>query len=634
MNEFIGRKEYLAKIMNRAKADKPKHLSIFGLPMIGKTQIVWAWQRQVIEDMKKKSSPERELYIFFSENKEGEKVIAEARFPYLDVVAKLLKDIKKDCKQRVGNNDTRFSSILNEIDENPCFDNAVTATEKLRDIIRKINDLNIEDNRKLRAVLVLDEFQAIENNWSEEDYRQFCSLLLDEELDLFCIVISRPELNYVVNKFTYKIIPFESLLINSYSEDDFNEFLTDLLINCVKNSVSFNLYNVKKSLLTACGKIPGLLSKAADYIDFAREIPSAQIFQTSFEGYYLDVATFLYEEEKKQLQSFTHIVKCYFRSSREYEDVLARYLGLGYVELVNQNDSLSEVCRQYSRYDDKNVLVSYYTTYCPGFINYLYTGYVTEDSKSDEKDPILNKIRDLRDLFTGLILTLRYITEMELREEFCGEPREWHEELFCRFRAQKYDREQRQMIKWYAIQSPDQNNPKITLWYYYPEERINREGGVWATQINEYENDDKMIEVTYNSLKYVRNALNESGQECDVLDSISLVDHGNILLKYPERFAKYFGVLGDLNHQWGGSAKNLLRNCLRVLQDDVRNKISHYSRRSTVSNSIVAKLYKDLCIELLKSIYNYIAIGKKKDSNIPKIEEVLNKIEALRPKDS
>ena len=558
---FIGREEELAFLMRHADADRPVHVSVYGLPHVGKTSLLKEWTRRLKENGGQTPSGRRLCILSGGE--------LNAYSEYTEVINSFYYNIAS-FSAACGNADLgSLAESLKAMGGYPSFTDAGEATEQLRDAIRKVNACGF------RVVLSLDEFEfaSDERLWPEGSYRKFCSLLLDESLDLFCVIASRPHISYIIGKHCCKIIPFEPFLLRSFSDEDMTEYLKELSAAGGPDLLAESSGEDLMRLLTACGKNPYLLSFTAKQI---LEKPASvketlKTLHRSITDHYAQVVSFMLEEEKKEQKSFTHVIKCYFGTSDDYGDIIDTYIRLGYIEEEAPEGRFAAAYKRYARYDKKDTVICYYTTVCPGFINYLYTHE-------------LDQIRDIRDLLTGLIHALRYITEEELAAIY-PPPLRWHEELLKRFEG-KTDYAELRNDKWFST----------------PRERIGSERKSW---IDAHQNE--MITVSDPSLRFAVQELlrGGKGRQMAVLDAISLTDHAAILCAYPEHFADYFGILGDLRSDiW---ARKALKDLLEDIQKNIRNPISHYSRRSKTKKDMESR--KSSCIDLLRSIYSFYADG-------------------------
>ena len=638
---FIGREKELVKLNELASAETPKHLSIFGLPHVGKTTLVREWIKE-IQDKGGRTPSGRVLYILNGGELSGHTV------DYTAVVSRLMSRIKTDFLGKRNAGGASGAQALSALFENngvtPLVD-AEEATQRLREAIQKINEVC-----GLRVTLILDEFEYVDN-WKEEEYRRFCMLLLDRKLDLFCIAVSRPHVSYITSEHRCKIIPFESHLLSSFSEIEMEEYFRRLRDNGGLNLVA-GYSKDKRRLLYACGKNPYLLNELAKKIcaDGNHSIQnSLEELNATVKGLYNDVVTFMLDEEKKKQRSFTHVVKCFLGMSDDYDDIIDRYIDLGYIEKIESTDSFSMFFDRYARFDDQGNLDYYYMTVSPGFIDYLHTGCVV-DSKTGTQSDILEHIKDIRDLFTGLVHSLRRITEEELKKNLKEELRKnlteelkrknvpanqaestadglvphddkkypWHEFLMNCFFAKKGDNKQEH----YALHKSKASNDWDDI--LRVDKTNNEISGRIKDRIRWNRFEDVRIRVSQQSLRYAIKALQKGGGGSEILDSISLVDHAKVLCRYPGFFANYFGILGDLNNSQG---KENLSDCLNDINENVRNPLSHYSRRKLPNGEM--KLYRELCIELLKSIYVYIVDGKRVAQNV-NIRHILDIIDPER----
>ena len=594
---FIGKGRYLRQLNEHAGSKFPTHLSLYGLPHVGKSELVEKWKETItggngnIGALNTKFGEKKLFFIHIPELHE-----TSTYSDVVDIILGQIKDnFKKDYKEFFRRNapDPKNTTDFDQAISTSSEVDPVTITQRLREVVDYINGLQI------RVILILDEFEKTEETWKEKDYRQFCKLLLDTNLDLFCIIVSRPHLSYIVSEHIYQLMPFETKLVESLTDRELKTYLRRLWRCCeldnrgLRRSDPNNLKILEKPirrLLTSCGKNPYLLDLASlKIINNCRNLgqksfdeivqESLSQIENKIKALYFDTAKFMHDEEAKKLQSFSHIVKCYFGTSADYDDVIDRFFMLGYVEKIGVNELLAETCKSFARYDDNGVLVCYYTTICQGFINYLY-------------ETQLNEITDIRELFTGLVHSLRYITEENLEKRLpilSGQP--WFMQLMNCFFA--YDPDKKCNVQF-------DNLTRELL----PNRGISRMVDSRDQKLDFY--DRNRFQISKASLDYAKNALKNGGNGSDILDAISLMDHASIICQYSDVFSPYFCVVGDINSD--NAAMRLLRDCLTVIQEHIRNPLSHYSRKKQPSATLCS--HRELCIALLGSIYGGISAGE------------------------
>lgn len=593
--DFIGRGKYLRLLTKRASTKIHTHLSVFGLPHVGKSKLVEKWKKSITGGDDNiigtlGVGAERKSLCFFHipELHETSSYSAVVDL-FLGQFEKFKEEYKKyfpgDASDE-GTSEFSFSWTTSNGDSAPDEDcPAVTTTRRLRQVVDYINKLGF------RVILIIDEFQETEITWDEKDYRQFCQLLLDTSLDLFCIIISRPHLSYIVNAHIYKLMPFKPVLVESYTDRELKVYLGRLWRRCNlgnAGAIRSTLAKPIRRLLVDCGKNPYLLNKAAMEIYNNLQEPSQKTIDQAVTdaldlihgeilAFYSDTVDFMRDEEAKKLQSFTHIVKCYFGTSDDYEDVIDRYIDLGYVEKVGLNELLAETCKSFVRYDDNGNPSCYYTTVCQGFVDYLYTTQ-------------LDEIKDIRTLFTGLVHSFRHITEENLEKRLSnkvkGQP--WYLQLMDYFFA--YDGKERCYVEYNQNLGQLVRNPNISR-------SKNRRGqGYDSTNPHRFQ-------ISKTSLEYAMNELKKGGGGTELLDAINLYDHASIICQYSDAFCQYFSVVGDIEHD--DEAMKLLRSCFEVIQDKIRNPISHYSRKKL--SLATTNSHRELCTKLLESIHGFIS---------------------------
>lgn len=626
---FIGRTEQLKRVVENLTSDSPKHISIYGLPHIGKTSFLIKLKETL-------------------ENREN----------YLTTMATFSE----------GDFNNSLWYILYAIaDEAPQVTHICDCLEKNADNLRLIGAirecLSILTAENIRTVLFLDEFERIlganlessdtvRSGWSQSEYRLFLDLLLDKSLNLVCVTASRPKMSNILYRYKPAINPFISFLIYGFDDQEMSEYFTILETHGAKlngasirdnsNTRHFN------ELLKVCGRNPYLLTVMGNELfrnTIRDEVSAAKSVKELFEGckedfinYFNEIIRFMATEEQKKMRSFSHIVKCYFGQFEDYQDIKERCIALGYLELAAKkspytykqkvfpfidSDNKFEVRNENGTLltaEEKRRTELVYTTVCPLFTDYLFS--IREPSGRCKIIP-LDIIEDQRDLLTGLIHTMRDITALEFSEAFSNG---WNDHLaqsYCFSRQIDQNNCEEGLI--YVNTAEMQRNKRYSAWRKLgpnltrtfpkpprPGRQGTREQVIYQEYLNEMQNVANLwptlvptspIYVSSVSLNFVCEELIENSSDMASIDPLNLVDQTQIFLNFwnsqsGPSFAKYFSILPNGQTQ--------LSNMLSALKD-ARDRISHFSRsRVSPQRTERDKIY---CRQLLKGIYYYLFSG-------------------------
>ena len=580
---FIGRSAYLKRLTDAAAGQKPMHVAIYGLPHVGKTSLVQEWARKAA-GTGVKSKAFRHL-IILSETVQAGQEAADQSGGCVYLCRRICRQLMIRAKglqsdQKIPETDVPVCDAVQSLqrvikDREAVVSRAVRA---VADAIRVLGDHDV------RTVIILDEFERAGQFWSEDDFICFMKLFLDETMNFFGIVVSRPHISYVVSAFTRKVIPFEPLLLEGFNDGDMENYLYHLQNQGGPDLKNPNSRSRLSALMHICGRNPFLLSlMASDLIEEPLAGPD-EIYRknkTKYETHYDDVIQFIMYEESKEQKSFSHIVKCYFGTSNDYQDIIENYIGIGYIEL-NAASSPYNFPDERFLYTDPRTKKSYsFTTVSPRFINYLFLKH-------------LDEVRDTRDLLTGLIHTLRDVIRHEMTRLFSAES--WNAELLLRMRAEKNGK------KHYAIQAASGR------WQFHTLQEI-RDGAPGIPENSDSAkkrsdwikaHEDQMTDISLTSLRFVTDEFNGNiNRQMPSIDPISLLDTASVINSFPDRFAPYFGVLGDLHEE---ETKSALREHLGTIQH-ARNVISHFSRYALSGQE--KDECRRRCVYLLKSLFSY-----------------------------
>lgn len=568
---FIGREKELRELIENANSEAPKNIAIYGLPHVGKTSLMKEYKNR-LEQPSDSMPPERELLCILRtvpmrRNRAGSAdcftgFMEDLMFQFFTVISERMEKktlLKTDKLEKLMSRLERAYHKQSK-NRNPLNEYLV---KLLSDTIQCIG------RQQIRTVIMLDEFEHAGQFWPEEDYIRLMKVLMDEKLDLFCVVAARPHIEYIVSDYAQKIMPFTPMRLNGFVDADMEQYLT-LLKEEVKESLpSQTIDAYLRDILFICGRNPYLLTvMASDIMNEPTKNPMAFYAGKSnaYKTHFDDVIRFMLYEEAREKKSFTHIVKCYFGTSDDYADIIDNYIRLAYVELHPADSKYSYADERYAYIDAATQNKYYFTTVCPAFVNYLHTERLEE-------------IKDVRDLLTGLIHSIRDITKLELEKVYAGA--DWNVELLKRIKSVNLD------MELYAQQLPDGTWEMTT--------EPNAERSSWINQ-----HSIEMITIGMSSLRYAIVAVNANvnhTRTMPVLDPINIVDNGHMILKYDQIFKPYFGVLGPLNY----NGDKLIAHLEKVRE--ARNEISHFSRDGMDEREMEECRMR--CIYLLRSIYTY-----------------------------
>lgn len=625
---FIGRKRQLQEVLELINRDNPYHISIFGLPHIGKSSFL------------------KRLYNELSQKDD----ILPIRVPAFS---------DGDFK---GNIIDIIDALAFVID----YEVEVTEFSSAEEIIAELEKVLREASANKRVLLLLDEFERISgyshsggddtNCWSQEEYELFLRLLMDKTIDFVVCTASRPKMSNILSRFKPIINPFVSVLLPSFDDTEMKEFF-DIFdregallngMNLRDNASAFG------EILRICGRSPYLLTLMGNEIfENAKKTNGARksvrpLYENIKEqviAHFDDTIITIVREERKKLRSFSHIVKCYFGQFEDYQDIKERCVALGYLDLCLKNspytfneriyefddkDDRFSVCDENGRIlelQEKSQVGLVYTTVSPLFVDYLFS----VDTPIGITYPVvpLNLICDTRDLLTGLIHTMRDITKKEFSlptPKGLGD--NWNDELACLYYSQlnirganvteafinrdmTQTRPERRYSCWTKkggicnMETPEMptNNQSANNYYISLQRNITNN---WSNYMA-----TRTIKISLEGLKFVTNEFLENRNTVmPALDPINMNDQASIFCKYWSAdanrtvaknvsFSKYFGGLP------GGEAE--LRRIMGQLRD-LRNKISHYVRHGY--DEALLQQEKEDCRRLIRSMYYYLFAKK------------------------
>ncbi len=617
---FIGRQRQLARIREMIAAPKPYHISVFGLPHIGKTSFLLKLREILCRD-KDYLCPK---VVSFVEGDFGNNMVA-----IIDALA-----------------DEDFSLL-------PIAD-AVSndmEAEHLVDSLRK-ELLQIKKSGK-RTILLLDEFERIlvakekplatvtkkVSGWSQEEYELFLELLMERDLNVVCVTASRPQMSNILYRYRPTFNPFVPFLLGGFDDTEMKEYF-DIM---EKESISIDGVLLgqeqekaqKQELLRVCGRNPYLLTLMGNELfennqKTGREARKSirglfSYCRNSFQEYFDEILLFMVVEEQKKMRSFSHIIKCYFGQFDDYQDIKERCIAKGYLQLAAKNSPYTYQGKvfEFQDYDDKFPVLRpdgrvmsdmekrqaglTYITVSSLFIDYLFAAWQPIGKKGIIP---LDLVDDPRDLLTGLVHALRDITKREMQRVCKSEnldPNKWDEYLASQYRSIKPDIQQ--II--YANPNAQQNDEKYAIW------EKNSAGNIQCLQSQVPHSsqpsaqnwqslwDARPIRIAAASMQFVSERLRDQDNEMASLDPISLMDQAEIFRFYWQyhnqpMFSNYFSILPN--------GCNQLFDMLQVLKQ-YRNKVSHFSRHGYGENEIrYCRIY---CRQLLKGIYHYLYNGTK-----------------------
>ncbi|MDD6037366.1 MAG: ATP-binding protein [bacterium] len=569
---FIGRERQMDELMKLADEERPNNIAIYGLPHVGKTSLMLEWKSRIEQQANTTASGRKLLIIRLTVPTGIDGVCSESDFTRF--MEALLYRFFSMMRSAIKREELLLTDRIKK-----CMERLERAIRKKQNNRKTLNEYLVKllsdtigciGRQQVRTVLMLDEFEHAGQFWLEEDYIRLMKVLMDEKLDLFCVVAARPHIEYIVSDYTQKIMPFQPMRLDGFDDNDMEQYMKLLAEETGKGALSQMDADDLRDIVFVCGRNPYLLAVMASEMNHEPARKPIQFYagkSNAFKTHFDDVISFMLYEEAREKKSFTHIVKCYFGTSDDYADIIENYVRLGYIELHPADSMYSYEDERYSYTDAATQKKYYFTTVCPAFINYLHT----------EK---LEEIRDVRDLLTGLVHSIRDITKLELEKVYAGA--DWNIELLKRLKSVNLDKE-------LCAQQLSDGTWEMTT-------EPNQERKNWILQ-----HSSEMITVTMSSLRYAMTAVNANTNHTrvmPVLDPINIVDNGNIILKYTQIFAPYFGVLGPLNY----NGNQLLAHLEKVRE--ARNEISHFSRDGMDENKY--EECRRRCIYLLRSIYTYL----------------------------
>lgn len=596
---FIGREEYIKKLTQYMEKpiEQMTHLSIYGLPHVGKTSLVTVWSDRLKKNTEQtlvKVNAIRVNILNLITIQEQDDEGNSFKFLLRNLISAMSRNIKGIiCENKYEENLQNLLELL--LDSKRCKFVDLKINDAINLLISAINMLS---SYGIRTVWILDEFERIQK-WDEADYLKFMHILTDTKLNLLCIVVSRPHISYVISNFKRKLMPFESILLKPFSDDDMDEYFK--VLN-EKKIIVFEDDNRKQIqfLLYLCGRNPYLLSlMAKDLIrinapDDIYNLYKPDDSNNQYNIHFADVLNFMKVEEEKKCQSLSHIIKCYFSTLDDYRDIMRRFIDIGYIEIIPENSKYALRDDRFTYIDDETDLKYYYTTVSAAFINYLFVHGL-----------VINKeriIKDNRDLLTGLVHILRDIIRYEFSKLWNVD---WNEKMVSNYIVNLYNYRKIKILKrngrnqWRIKTEDDQRHPISDEDML----RIRLHG-------------DELIDISESALKFVMNELNNhSDNPFRSIDPISLKETGNIIERFFDVFEGYFdGINKNINNlsredfekfknkydnTSDGEEVLLLENILEEIQE-FRNSISHFSKHNI--SRADSDLINVLCIQLLTSI--------------------------------
>ena len=616
---FVGRQHQLARITEMIAAPKPYHISVYGLPHIGKTSFLL---------------------------KLGEKLSEEDGY----LCTRVLTFVEGDfCNNMVSIIDALAEEevSLDDIADSISDDSAP------EELIGALRDALLQLSRSgRRTVLLLDEFERILGptdeqlasktrtlpGWSQGEYELFLDLLMDRDLNFVCVTASRPQMSNILYRYRPAHNPFIPMLLYGFDDREMKAYF-DILKqgNICMDGIPLGQepeQSQQQELLRLCGRSPYLLTVMGNELFENNRKTGSNARKTvkglfgrcrdTFQTYFNDIVYFMVAEEQKKMRSFSHIVKCYFGQFEDYQDIKERCIAKGYLDLAAKNsaytyrgkvfefedrDDKFEVVRENGDVmtcEEKKKAGLVYLTVSPLFTDYLFA--VRQPIGRKGIIP-LDMVDDPRDLLTGLIHVMRDITRKEMRAvcqwENVGVNR-WDEMLVSRYRATRGGAQQ--II--HVNPNAQHNAQRYALW----EKGMN---GVMPQQPQPVHNGEpnpqnwqslwssRTIQVSAASLKFVSDRIRDTDNEMASLDPISLTDQMEVFAcfwQYNNRpmFSNYFSILPNGTTQ--------LRAMMEHLKE-YRNKVSHFSRHGYGPNEILySRIY---CRQLLKGSYYYLYSGEK-----------------------
>ena len=616
---FVGRKRQLSRVMEMISAPKPRHVSVYGLPHIGKSSFMLKLRETV-------TGEQGYLCTRVTPLVEGD--FCNNMVDIIDALA----DVEYE-----------LSDIADSIDDD-------STPKELVDALRRAL-LQVGASGR-RTVLLLDEFERILGptddqlaanietlpGWTQEEYELFLELLMDRELNFICVTASRPRMGNILYRFRPALNPFISVLLCGFDDVEMKEYF-DILSGgniCLDNIPLGQEPNQaqQQELLRLCGRNPYLLTVMGNALFVNNQKSHGKGRKTVkglfgdcrdiFQTYFNEIICFMVVEEQKKMRSFSHIVKCYFGQFDDYQDIKERCIAKGYLDLAAKDspytyrgkvfeledwDDNFEVLRENGHVmtaAEKKKAGLVYITIAPLFTDYLFAVHKPIGKKGIIP---LDIVDDARDLLTGLIHAMRDITRKEMIricQDENVDAEYWDEILVKRYKATKYGVEQIIHI------DPNAQNhaQRYALW----EKKANGVACLQNQPVHTGEPDltnwsaywsDRTIKVAFATMTFVSNRMREADNQMGSLDPISLSDQAEVFLHFWQYgnkpiFSNYFGILPNGQSQ------------LRAMMDhlkEYRNKVSHFSRYGYGVNEIeYSRIY---CRQLLKGIYYYLYSGEK-----------------------
>ncbi len=593
-DEFLGRRKELAYLREKALAETPRHISVHGMPHIGKSVLL----RKLMEELQEEEDC---CVLYYTLGTQGF---------VSDMVEILMPGLYTSLPDEYADRE-ELAPILAELLQ---ISTETATAESCLSLLERF--LAATTSLGLRVVFLLDEFEHINNTtailrnpentfvlpWAEEDYLGFAKILMNDSYSFVCITASRPRMEENLSAYERIVNPFTSVLLRGFDAEDMEEYF-----NCLYASGLSPLFSrEKQSLLRYCGRRPLLLSLMGNRLLNAPKGTTVDMLYSTmrtedFRLHFEDSTSFMKIEELRKKRSFSHIVKCYFGASADYQDILEQCIDLGYIDLLDEDENYTYTGGDFYYTDETGKYGEagkryVYVTVSHAFVDYLYTNE-------------LDNIHDTRDLLTGFIYTLRDITKKEMVKKYPNQ--NWNEVLLFKLcgRNWRYIMKSRELggryVMWWQEDghwwySDSRERPKEK-----PTESLFREAQVYYSQ-NRKDRNAMITPISDASFSFLLSEFNSdlTGQDMPLLDVINLMENGAIIFHYSNLFAGYFGCFGT---GFDKPAQDKLSECLAELVKK-RNKISHFSRTGLSEDE--KKRTKELCRALLKSIYTYISTNK------------------------
>ncbi len=236
---FIGRQALLEELEGRVCSTPRQHVSIYGMPHVGKSSVLAELGRRI-------DAGQEKFRTVYYELKSG-----EFRATISQVLDRLTFELEDDATE--GSELQTRLKIAQAVRQDSSLD-GITLLRFLRDILEETTAAG------LRVVLFLDEFNQMEN-WTEPEYTGFVRLLLDNSLDLVCVTASRPRVSNLLTRYDQRLNPFVSKLVRCFDETDMAEYFQ------VLRDRGHDLSRKdRQELLRYCGRSPLLLTYFGDMI--------------------------------------------------------------------------------------------------------------------------------------------------------------------------------------------------------------------------------------------------------------------------------------------------------------------------------------------------------------------------------